>query len=68
MSSDRLVCQNCGYAYDPKRGDPRGGVAPGTPDDCLPEDWHCPVCLAGRRDFVRCVAAAVSRKPRGGGA
>ena len=53
MSLDRYICLRCGYTYDPKRGDPKGGVAPGTPGENLPADWRCPVCQAAQRDFAK---------------
>lgn len=34
----------CGYVYDPEKGDPEHGVAPGTPWENVPEDWKCPWC------------------------
>ncbi len=37
-------CTVCEYIYDPEKGDPENGVAPGTAWDDLPEDWVCPVC------------------------
>jgi rubredoxin len=40
------------YIYDPARGNPAGGVAPGTPFADLPHDWVCPVCAAGRTHFI----------------
>ncbi len=45
------VCNVCGYVYDPAKGDPENGVAPGTPFDKLPDDWTCPVCSAGKDEF-----------------
>jgi rubredoxin len=43
----------CGYIYDPEKGDPDSGIAPGTFFDNLPEDWVCPVCGAQKNNFVR---------------
>ncbi len=40
----RYRCVVCGYHYDPKLGDPDGGIVPGTPFVDIPEDWVCPVC------------------------
>jgi len=37
-------CSVCGYVYDSERGDPVGGVPPGTKFENLPDDWVCPVC------------------------
>ena len=38
------VCAVCGYTYDPAKGDPDNGIAPGTPFENLPDDYVCPVC------------------------
>ncbi|HBP37337.1 MAG TPA: rubredoxin [Clostridiales bacterium] len=45
------VCNLCGYVYDPVKGDPDSGVAPGTDFADIPEDWVCPQCGAGKDDF-----------------
>jgi len=37
-------CIACGYVYDPEKGDPQGGIEPGTPFEKLPDGWLCPVC------------------------
>lgn len=50
---DRYVCSVCGYVYDPKVGDPDGGIAPGTKFEDLPDDWICPVCGAAKKAFVK---------------
>lgn len=50
---DRYVCQVCGYVYDPAKGDPESGVAPGTGFGDIPEDWVCPVCGASKSDFEK---------------
>jgi rubredoxin len=50
---DRYQCMVCGYIYDPAKGDPDGGVAPGTLFDDLPDDWVCPVCGAQKSNFAR---------------
>ena len=44
-------CQPCGYLYDPAKGDPDSGIAPGTAFVDLPEDWECPLCGVGKDDF-----------------
>jgi flavin reductase (DIM6/NTAB) family NADH-FMN oxidoreductase RutF/rubredoxin len=49
----KYKCTVCGWVYDPAIGDPDGGIAPGTPFDKLPDGWKCPVCGAGKADFVR---------------
>lgn len=38
------VCGACGWEYDPAKGDPDNGIAPGTPFEDLPETYECPVC------------------------
>ncbi|MBD3245628.1 MAG: rubredoxin [Candidatus Omnitrophica bacterium] len=45
-------CTVCGYVYDPAKGDPDGGIEPGTPFDKIPDDWRCPVCGVGKDKFV----------------
>jgi len=50
---DRYRCKICGYIYDPERGDPDGGIEPGTKFEDLPEDWVCPICGAGKKDFEK---------------
>ena len=47
----KYVCELCGYVYDPAKGDPGNGVAPGTAFADLPEDWVCPECGAGKEEF-----------------
>ena len=47
----RYVCKICGYVYDPEKGDPDGGIKPGTPFEDIPDDWVCPVCGASKEDF-----------------
>lgn len=49
--SGRYICVNCGYVYDPAKGDPDHGVAPGTPFDALPGNWVCPICYVTRDKF-----------------
>lgn len=50
---DRWECTVCGYIYDPKKGDPDGGIKPGTPFEELPDDWVCPVCGVGKDMFEK---------------
>ena len=52
---DMWRCQvaNCGYVYDPDRGDKRGKIPAGTRFEDLPEEWRCPVCKAAKRSFRR---------------
>ncbi len=46
------ICEVCGYAYDPAKGDPGNGVNPGTAFENLPDDWTCPTCGVGRESFA----------------
>ncbi len=45
-------CVLCGYVYDPAEGDPKHGVPAGTAWEDVPEDWVCPLCGAGKEEFV----------------
>jgi len=47
----KYKCQVCGYVYDPVKGDPDSGIAPGTPFEEIPDDWNCPVCGATKNQF-----------------
>jgi rubredoxin len=51
---DMWQCQtvNCGYIYDPDRGDRKGKIPKGTKFEDLPEDWKCPICGAARKCFA----------------
>lgn len=55
-ASGRYRCIVCGYLYDPTRGEPKNGIAPGTAFEDLPEGYVCPVCgvyaRVGRSAFV----------------
>ncbi|MEA2115437.1 MAG: rubredoxin, partial [Thermodesulfobacteriota bacterium] len=42
---------DCGYIYDPDRGDRKGKIAKGVAFDDLPDDWRCPNCGASRKAF-----------------
>lgn len=44
-------CLVCGYLYDPKVGDPDGGIPPGTAFEDIPDDWMCPACGATKDMF-----------------
>ena len=46
----KYVCP-CGYEYDPAKGDPDNGIAPGTAWEDVPEDFVCPLCKHGAEDF-----------------
>src|ERR1700694_2532441 len=47
----RWKCSKCRYVYDPRVGDPEGGIAPGTPFEKIPTSWRCPICGATKKDF-----------------
>ena len=49
----RYVCTVCGYVYDPAKGDPDNGIAPGTKFADLPDSWTCPVCGADKSQFTK---------------
>jgi rubredoxin len=46
-------CQttNCGYIYNPDKGDRKGKIPKGTLFDDLPDGWTCPVCGARKKSF-----------------
>lgn len=50
---DKYICKVCGYVYDPEKGDPDGGIAPGTKFKDIPDDWVCPICGVGKEDFEK---------------
>jgi flavin reductase (DIM6/NTAB) family NADH-FMN oxidoreductase RutF/rubredoxin len=53
LKMDKYVCTVCGYVYNPAKGDPETGIAPGTAFDALPDDWVCPICGAGKDAFEK---------------
>ncbi len=50
---DEYKCDVCGYIYNPKAGDPDGGVPTETGFDELPDDWVCPDCGVGKSQFKK---------------
>ncbi len=52
-SYDVMVCDGCGYEYDPMIGDPANGIAPGTLFENLPDDWVCPHCSEPKAHFEK---------------
>lgn len=48
----KFECTMCEYTYDPAKGDPGRGIAPGTAFDDLPHGWTCPKCNAGKNMFT----------------
>ena len=49
---DNYRCVICGFVYDPKEGDPSSGIEPGVPFAELPDDYLCPICAAGKDEFL----------------
>ena len=41
----------CGYLYNPDKGDRKGKIPPGTRFEDLPETWRCPICGGTRKCF-----------------
>lgn len=50
---DKYRCTVCGYIYDPAKGDPDSGIAPGTAFPDVPDDWLCPECGAPKSAFEK---------------
>ena len=48
----KYVCEVCGWIYDPEVGDSNAGIEPGVEFADLPDDYICPVCGAGKDQFV----------------
>ena len=46
-------CQtpNCGYIYNPDKGERKGKIKKGTAFVDLPDEWRCPVCGATKAAF-----------------
>jgi|GEM_PF-408830 len=49
QTSRKHICLSCGHIYDPAKGDPGQGVAPGTAYKNLPDSWLCPVCKSHKQ-------------------
>jgi rubredoxin len=51
--SQMYQCQtsNCGYIFNPDKGDRKGKIPKDTLFEDLPEDWKCPICGAGKKMF-----------------
>ena len=50
-TDERFECVECKYIYNPKFGNEKAGIKPGTSFDDLPDDWVCPVCGEGKDMF-----------------
>ena len=51
-TTQKWICESCGFIYDPADGDPDGGIPAGTAFEDIPGDWFCPVCGARKVDFA----------------
>ncbi|NUM35430.1 MAG: rubredoxin [Candidatus Brocadiae bacterium] len=47
----RYICANCGYIYDPEKGDAEQGIPPGVDFEDLHSEWKCPVCYVSKEQF-----------------
>ncbi len=50
---EKWKCTVCDYIYDPEKGDPDHGVAPGTKFEDIPDSWVCPECGAQKDQFMK---------------
>lgn len=50
---DKYICDVCSWVYDPAKGDPDHGIAPGTLFEEIPDDWVCPICGVGKDQFSK---------------
>jgi rubredoxin-NAD+ reductase len=57
----QFICRACGYVYDEAKGDPDGGLPPGTRYEDIPDDWACPLCGVTKADFEPYVAPTRQR-------
>ena len=51
MASRQYQCTVCGWIYDEAKGDPDGGIPPGTRWQDVPDDWRCPECGVSKEEF-----------------
>lgn len=49
--NQRYECVECKYIYNPKFGNEKAEIKPGTSFDDLPDNWVCPVCGEGKDMF-----------------
>ena len=52
-TTGKYMCSVCGHCYDPEKGDPEHGIAPGTRFEDLPDDWKCPRCRRPKSSFSK---------------
>ena len=50
---DMYQCQvsNCGYIYDPDKGNAKTNIPAGTAFHDIPDDWQCPHCGSSKKSF-----------------
>ena len=50
---DMWQCQtvNCGYIYNPDKGDRKGKIKKGVLFQDLPDEWRCPICGGTKKCF-----------------
>ncbi len=55
MSSDLYQCQisNCGFIYNPEKGDRKGKIKKGVSFEELPDDWKWPICGSSKKSFKK---------------
>ena len=51
VQNQRYECMECKYIYNPKYGNEKAGIKPGTSFEDLPDNWVCPVCGEGKDMF-----------------
>ncbi|MCF0125087.1 MAG: rubredoxin [Clostridia bacterium] len=49
----KYECVECKYIYNPKYGNEKAGIKPGTEFEDLPDTWVCPVCGDGKDMFQK---------------
>lgn len=54
-----MQCSVCQWIYDPAKGEPLQGVAPGTPWTQVPDSFLCPECSLGKAVFDELATEAV---------
>jgi rubredoxin len=52
INMETFKCVVCGFIYNPEEGDSENGIEPGISFYELPADYACPICGAGKEDFM----------------
>ncbi len=47
----KYICNVCGWIYDPSKGVADFDIPPNTAFEDLPDDFVCPECGVGKKDF-----------------